>query len=62
MLKKYMFMKNLLKTPIITQKTNYDKIVIIAPGSGPDTRNSHYILTEELLEKVLPFTGMTIEA
>jgi len=35
---------------LITPKTNYDKIVFIVPGSGKDTRNSHFILTEFLLK------------
>jgi len=35
---------------LITPKTNFDKIIIIAPGSGRDTRHSHYILTEQLLK------------
>lgn len=35
---------------LITPKTDYDKIVFIVPGSGKDTRNSHFILTEYLLE------------
>lgn len=35
---------------LITPKANYDKIVFIVPGSGKDTRNSHFILTELLLK------------
>jgi uncharacterized protein len=35
---------------LIIPKTNYDKIVFIVPGSGKDTRNSHFILTEFLLK------------
>lgn len=35
---------------LITPKTNYDKIVFIVPGSGKDSRNSHFILTEFLLK------------
>lgn len=35
---------------LITPKTNYNKIVFIVPGSGKDTRNSHFILTEFLLK------------
>jgi pimeloyl-ACP methyl ester carboxylesterase len=35
---------------LITPKTNYDKIVFIVPGSGKDTKNSHFILTEFLLK------------
>jgi len=34
---------------LITPKANFDKAVIIVPGSGADTRYSHYKLTEELL-------------
>ncbi|MEO0046857.1 MAG: hypothetical protein RL705_2048, partial [Bacteroidota bacterium] len=40
----------LLKGTLIEPKTSYSKIVIIVPGSGKDTRNSHYKLTEKLLE------------
>lgn len=36
---------------LITPKSYYSKIVIIAAGSGKDTRHSHYLLTEELLKK-----------
>lgn len=39
-----------LSGTLITPKTNYDKIVFIVPGSGKDTRNSHFILTEFLLK------------
>lgn len=39
-----------LSGTLITPKTNYDKIVFIVPGSGKDTRNSHFILTELLLK------------
>lgn len=35
---------------LITPKAKYDKIVFIVPGSGKDTRNSHFILTELLLK------------
>lgn len=35
---------------LIIPKTNFDKIVIIVPGSGKDTRYSHFILAEELLK------------
>ena len=35
---------------LIFPKTEYSKIVIITPGSGKDTRNSHYIIAEELLK------------
>ena len=39
-----------LSGTLITPKTNYSKIVIIAPGSGKDTRHSHYIMAEEFLK------------
>lgn len=39
-----------LSGTLITPKANYDKIVFIVPGSGKDTRNSHFILTELLLK------------
>lgn len=39
-----------LRGTLISPKSDYSKIVIIAPGSGKDTRNSHYILTEEFLK------------
>lgn len=35
---------------LITPKNSYDKIVIIVPGSGKDTRNSHFLLTQHLLD------------
>ena len=35
---------------LITPKSKYKKIIIIVPGSGKDTRNSHYKLTEEFLK------------
>lgn len=35
---------------LIEPKNQYDKIVIIVPGSGMDTRNNHYQLTENLLQ------------
>lgn len=35
---------------LITPKDNYDRIVIIVPGSGKDTRNSHFLLTQHLLD------------
>jgi hypothetical protein len=40
----------ILKGTLIEPKTYYTKVVIIVPGSGKDTRNSHYKLTEKLLE------------
>ena len=39
-----------LSGTLISPKTEYSKIVVIVPGSGNDTRNSHYILAEELLK------------
>lgn len=35
---------------LLYPKTKYSKIVIIVPGSGQNTHNSHYILAEELLK------------
>lgn len=35
---------------LITPKNNYDKVVFIVPGSGKDTRHSHFLLTEYLLK------------
>ena len=40
----------ILKGTLITPKKQYNKLVIIVPGSGKDTRNSHFNLTEYLLE------------
>jgi pimeloyl-ACP methyl ester carboxylesterase len=39
-----------LSGTLIMPKTGFDKVVIIVPGSGADTRNSHYQLTEALLK------------
>lgn len=39
-----------LSGTLIKPKTDFDKIVIIVPGSGKDTRNSHYIVAEQLLK------------
>ena len=39
-----------LSGTLIAPKTNYDKIVIIVPGSGRDTRYAHFVLAEELLK------------
>ncbi|MCD0469213.1 alpha/beta hydrolase [Flavobacterium sp. JAS] len=36
---------------LIFPKTEYSKIVVITPGSGQNTRNSHYVIAEELLKK-----------
>jgi pimeloyl-ACP methyl ester carboxylesterase len=40
----------IIKGTLIEPKTNYTTVIIIVPGSGKDTRNSHYKLTEKLLE------------
>lgn len=39
-----------LSGTLISPKSKYTKVVIILPGSGKDTRNSHYKLTEEFLK------------
>jgi pimeloyl-ACP methyl ester carboxylesterase len=39
-----------LSGTLIYPKTPFNKIVVIVPGSGADTRNSHYLLTQKLLE------------
>ena len=39
-----------LSGTLLTPKTSYEKIVIIIPGSGKDTRYSHYKLAAALLE------------
>ncbi len=39
-----------LSGTLIKPKSDFDKIVIIVPGSGKDTRHSHYILAEQLLK------------
>lgn len=39
-----------LSGTLIYPKTEYSKIVIIVPGSGKNTKNSHYILAEALLK------------
>lgn len=39
-----------LSGTLLTPKTSYKKIVIIVPGSGKDTRYSHYKLAASLLE------------
>lgn len=39
-----------LSGTLIFPKKDYSKIVVIVPGSGKNTRNSHYILAEELLK------------
>lgn len=39
-----------LSGTLIAPKSTYQKIVIILPGSGKDTRNSHYKLTEAFLK------------
>lgn len=40
-----------LSGTLITPKSNFNKIVIIVPGSGKDTRYAHFVLAEELLKK-----------
>lgn len=35
---------------LVEPKTKYEKLVIIVPGSGMDTRNNHYLLAENLLK------------
>jgi pimeloyl-ACP methyl ester carboxylesterase len=35
---------------LMSPKTDWKTVVIIVPGSGADTQNSHYLLTEELLK------------
>lgn len=39
-----------LSGTLISPKTAYSKIVIIVPGSGKNTKNSHYVLAEEILK------------
>ncbi|WP_282081133.1 alpha/beta hydrolase [Aquimarina algiphila] len=39
-----------LSGTLLSPKSKFKKIVIIVPGSGPDTRNSHYKLTEQFLK------------
>jgi alpha-beta hydrolase superfamily lysophospholipase len=39
-----------LSGTLIYPKSEYDKVVIIVPGSGKDTRNSHFLLTENYLK------------
>lgn len=41
----------LLSGTLLEPKREYAKIVIIVPGSGKDTRHSHYQLAEKLLEE-----------
>ncbi|UGS24495.1 alpha/beta fold hydrolase [Flavobacterium channae] len=40
-----------LSGTLIKPKLDFDKIVIIVPGSEKDTRHSHYILAEQLLKE-----------
>lgn len=35
---------------LICPKEQWDTVIIIVPGTGADTRNSHYLLTERLLQ------------
>lgn len=39
-----------LSGTLITPKSHFDKVVIIVPGSGYETRHSHFILAEEFLK------------
>lgn len=39
-----------LSGTLVYPKNGYDKIVIIVPGSGKDTRNSHFLLTANYLK------------
>lgn len=39
-----------LSGTLICPKTPFDKVIVIVPGSGADTRHSHYLLTQKLLE------------
>lgn len=39
-----------LSGTLLKPKSDFDKIVIIVPGSGKDTRHSHFVLTEQLLK------------
>lgn len=39
-----------LSGTLIFPKKEYSKIVVITPGSGKDTRESHYVIAEELLK------------
>ena len=38
-----------LSGTLVTPKSDFDKIIIIVPGSGRDTRYSHFVLAEEFL-------------
>lgn len=40
-----------LSGTLITPKSEFDKIVIVVPGSDPNTRYSHFILAEEFLNQ-----------
>ena len=42
--------KNIVKGTLIAPKNSYNKIIIIAPGTGYNSRNNHFILTEILLK------------
>lgn len=39
-----------LSGTLITPSTDYEKVVILVPGAGKDSRHSHHILTQELLK------------
>jgi len=40
----------ILRGTLITPKTDFEKVVVIVPGSGNDTRNSHFVLAEDFLK------------
>ncbi|MCT4586235.1 MAG: alpha/beta hydrolase [Carboxylicivirga sp.] len=42
--------KIILSGTLITPKNNFEKVIVIVPGSGKDTRYTHPRLTEKLLE------------
>ena len=39
-----------LSGTLLFPKVTFDKLIIIVPGSGKDTRHSHFLLAEKLLE------------
>ncbi|AWK06349.1 hypothetical protein HYN56_19805 [Flavobacterium crocinum] len=43
----------ILRGSLITPKNSFEKVVVIVPGSGKDTRNNHFILAEGLLKNNL---------
>ncbi|MBK0369116.1 alpha/beta hydrolase [Flavobacterium agrisoli] len=40
-----------LRGSLTTPKSNFEKIVVIVPGAGKDTRNCHFVLAEDFLKK-----------